>query len=215
MHPLKTSLFAAVALASLASAANSQDATAARPPQETQDPSNFQELFSRSSLLHPFSALDSLLRFPDWTDSLWPFDDTSQRPLSNSRHHRHQAVDTPRRVSAGSSLATRIKPAMDCFEKSDQIVCEFELAGMTKEDVDVQLHDSLLTVSGSFNKQREADNEGLVSERRYGSFSRTFSVPSGVQPEDVHAKMTNGLLTVTIPRTAKQSGNSKIAISDA
>ncbi|KAK4049548.1 hypothetical protein OIV83_004045 [Microbotryomycetes sp. JL201] len=210
MHLLKTSLLASVALASVATAATAQD-TSAHAPQETSDPSNFQELFSRSSLLHPFSALDNLLRFPDWTDSVWPFDDSSSRRLT----HAHQHIsDSPRRY-ATAGLSTRVKPAMDCFEQRDNIVCEFELAGMTKQDVDVSLHDSLLTVSGSFNKQRESESDGIVSERRYGSFSRTFSVPSGVQPEDVEAKMNNGLLTVTIPRKAKDNGNRKIAVLDA
>ncbi|KAK4048866.1 hypothetical protein OIO90_005674 [Microbotryomycetes sp. JL221] len=235
----KLTLLAAFAcapvIASQSEAQSSGASTAAQLPEESAPvhPTNFQELFSRSAFMHPLQALDSMLRFPiHWSDSLlWPFDDRHHHASHSSRKsQQQQQVASPRRsrhhnedwlgldtfglLSVGSPFSRSKPPAMDCFEKQDKIVCEFELAGLGKDDVSVTLQEGLLTVSGSYSKQFDESegHEGLVVERRLGSFSRTFSVPSGVQQDDVHAKMENGLLTLTMPRESKQNGKHKIAI---
>lgn len=72
-----------------------------------------------------------------------------------------------------------------------------QVAGVKKEDIDISLKDGFLRVTGKKEQpQEEKDAVFSVSERLFGEFSRTLSVPEGVTPEAIKAKMENGVLTV-------------------
>ncbi len=83
--------------------------------------------------------------------------------------------------------------AADVYEDQDNYYARFELPGVKKEDVKVEVHDRLLTVS----TQRQTKAEG--QEESY-SLSRSISVPESVRPEAIAAKMEDGILTVTLPK---------------
>lgn len=111
--------------------------------------------------------------------------------------------DTPTsRAANGSGIATRRWiPAMDLVETQDGFVLKADLPGMTEGDVSVELENNVLTIAGERKTEHEAQHEGYYRlERATGSFSRTLSLPEGIEAEAVTATFENGVLTVRIPK---------------
>jgi len=107
-------------------------------------------------------------------------------------------------------------PRMDVHEnaQSNQVEATFELPGLKKEDVSIDVHNNRLTVSGESKQSSERDEAGYaVRERRYGKFSRTLQLPAGINTNEIKASMENGVLTVTFPKAAPQEGPRKITVS--
>ena len=77
-------------------------------------------------------------------------------------------------------------PSVDIYENKDQIVLEAELPGMNREDFDLSLENNVLTLRGErrFEKKDESDNYHRV-ERSYGSFTRSFTLPQTISPENL------------------------------
>ncbi|KAM5541352.1 hypothetical protein V8D89_004906 [Ganoderma adspersum] len=104
-----------------------------------------------------------------------------------------------------------LNPRVDVREDKEKnlVSATFELPGMNRENVPVDVHNNLLTVSGESKSESESnDSWYLLRERHFGRFSRTFPVPEGVKPEEIKASMENGVLTVSYPRHSK-----KVAVS--
>ena len=79
-----------------------------------------------------------------------------------------------------------------------------EVPGIRPEDVKISLEDSLLTIRGEKKQQAEEKNERVHRyERSYGSFERSFTLPSTVDPEKIVAKYEHGVLTVSIPKAER------------
>jgi HSP20 family protein len=106
--------------------------------------------------------------------------------------------------TANGSTARRWIPAMDLVETEDHLVLRGDLPGMTEDDVDIEIKDSVLTVSGERKSESEDKREGYHRvERSFGSFSRSLTLPQGIDPERVEAKFENGVLEVQIPKPAE------------
>jgi HSP20 family protein len=92
-------------------------------------------------------------------------------------------------------------PAVDIFEDDKhQIVIKAELPGMTKQDIDLRLENNTLTIKGERKRSSETKDEQYHRvERAYGSFSRSFSLPSTVDHVAVAADYKDGVLTITLP----------------
>src|SRR5215203_396466 len=92
-------------------------------------------------------------------------------------------------------------PSVDIFENKDQIVLEAELPGLKPEDVNISIENNVLTIHGErkFEKKDENDNFHRV-ERSYGSFTRSFTLPSTVQSENANAEFENGVLRLTLAK---------------
>ncbi|OJA11970.1 hypothetical protein AZE42_07248 [Rhizopogon vesiculosus] len=122
--------------------------------------------------------------------------------------------DTGRALEAGSRVGT-FRPRMDLIESKDknEVAATFELPGLRREDVRIDVQQNRLTVSGEV-KTAEERQEGdyAVRERVYGKFSRTLQLPIGTKPEEVKAKMENGILTVTFPKVGKEQEPKRIAV---
>lgn len=122
-----------------------------------------------------------------------------------------------RNQTEGEAGAVRpLKPRMDLHEdpQKNQVTATFELPGLKKEDVSIDVHNGRLTVSGESRMSSEHDENGYaVRERRYGKFSRTLQLPAGVKEDDIKARMDNGVLTVTFPKTSPEMAPKKINIS--
>ncbi len=98
-------------------------------------------------------------------------------------------------------------PAVNVEEAADELLLTAELPGMREEDVNVNIENNILTISG---EKREAYTAGgeegdeehnyHVSERRYGSFHRSFTLPRSVQPDAIEAEFDSGVLTVRLPK---------------
>ncbi|KAK7461909.1 hypothetical protein VKT23_008340 [Stygiomarasmius scandens] len=115
-----------------------------------------------------------------------------------------------------NAVTQSLKPRMDLHEDSSKnvVTATFELPGMTKEDVNIDVHDGRLTVSGEVKSSEEHEKDGYaVRERRFGKFSRTLRLPQGVKDEEIKASMENGVLTVSFPKAAAEAAPKKITIS--
>jgi HSP20 family protein len=100
-----------------------------------------------------------------------------------------------------------ISPTVDIFEEGDDVVVKAELPGIKKEDIDVKLTDSSITISGEKKKEEKVEKKNYYRmERSYGSFTRTFSLPADVQTDKAKAEFKDGILQIRVPKTeeAKQ-----------
>lgn len=108
-------------------------------------------------------------------------------------------------------------PAVDVITRDNDMVIRAELPGMKREDVDVSLKDGVLTISGERKEEEERKGENyLVKERRYGSFSRSMTLPEGVDESKIKANFKEGLLEVTVEGAgaAVEEGPKQIAIEE-
>ena len=93
-------------------------------------------------------------------------------------------------------------PAVDVVETDDAIVLKAELAGMDPKDINIEVQDNVLTVSGERRFEEEVKEDKFYRiERRYGSFSRSLALPATANESKVEAKYENGVLKVTVPKT--------------
>lgn len=91
-------------------------------------------------------------------------------------------------------------PAMDVVRSPDKLVLKVDLPGITLDEVKIEVEDDVLTVSGEHEEKLDETKDHFVRrERRYGSFSRSLRLPSGVEPKQIKATCKNGLLEVTVP----------------
>jgi HSP20 family protein len=97
--------------------------------------------------------------------------------------------------------ARRWVPAMDLVETDDHLVLKADLPGMSKDDVDIEVKDNVLTVSGERKAEHEDKTDGYYRiERAFGSFSRSLTLPQGVDSSAISADFTDGVLEVRIPK---------------
>lgn len=103
---------------------------------------------------------------------------------------------------AGNGTAERRWiPAMDLAETDDSLVLRADLPGVNEDDVDVEVKDGVMTISGERKDEHEEKREGFHRvERSFGRFSRALNLPDGVDPDKVEAKFDNGVLEVRIPK---------------
>jgi HSP20 family protein len=107
--------------------------------------------------------------------------------------------DTP--APTGGTNLRRWIPAMDLLETEDDFVLRADLPGLSENDVNIELEDNVLTISGERKAEHEERKEGYYRvERASGSFSRTLTLPEGVNPEAVKASFDRGVLEVRIPK---------------
>jgi HSP20 family protein len=92
-------------------------------------------------------------------------------------------------------------PALDAFEDKDKYVVSLELPGMKREDISVTVHDGVLTVAGE-RKSEQDSKTGAVhrSERYYGKFTRSVSLPSTAKTDNVAASYKDGVLQIELPK---------------
>jgi HSP20 family protein len=90
-------------------------------------------------------------------------------------------------------------PAVDATTKNGDLVIRAELPGVQPEDVDISLHGNVLTIRGERKAEQEEESGGYyIRERRYGSFSRSFTLPQGTDESKVHARYEHGVLEVSV-----------------
>ena len=105
---------------------------------------------------------------------------------------------------------------MDLHEDSEKnlVTATFELPGLKKEDITIDVHNGRLTVSAESKMSSEHNENGYaIRERRYGKLSRTLQLPQGLNEEEIKASVENGVLTVTFPRTTPELAPKKVSIS--
>jgi len=106
-------------------------------------------------------------------------------------------------------------PAMDLVEADDHFVLKADLPGLAEDDVAIEVQENVLTISGSRETEHERKEQGWYRlERSYGSFSRSLTLPDGVDADRVEAKFDRGVLEVTIPKPEERKPR-RISIGSA
>jgi HSP20 family protein len=96
-----------------------------------------------------------------------------------------------------------LMPSMDMAETDKEIEITAELPGLEEKDVQVNVADNVLTIKGEKKSEKEQkDKNYRMFERSYGSFSRTLELPGGINPDDIKASLSNGVLKVIVPKPA-------------
>lgn len=97
-----------------------------------------------------------------------------------------------------TSSEEEFSPALEVEEKESAYLVSIDLPGLKKKDVKVALGDNTLTVTGE--RVRHFEGEERYTERTYGKFVRSFSVPSGVDADKIDARFEDGVLRITLPK---------------
>jgi HSP20 family protein len=109
--------------------------------------------------------------------------------------------DTPTSRGGNGSAARRWLPAMDLVETGEHFVLKADLPGLTEADVNIEVENNVLTVSGERKTESEEKHEGFYRlERATGAFSRSLTLPEGIDADAVKATFDNGVLDVRIPK---------------
>jgi HSP20 family protein len=120
--------------------------------------------------------------------------------------------DSPTRAGNGGALRRWI-PAMDLVEEGEHYVLRADLPGVREDEVKVELEDNVLTISGERKSEREERKEGLYRlERASGAFSRSLTLPEGVDPDSIQAHFDKGVLEVRVPKPGERKPR-RVAIS--
>ena len=96
-------------------------------------------------------------------------------------------------------------PAVDILETADQYIVTAEVPGMSRDDLDISVHEGRLTISGERRERILQCEQYHRVERGHGSFSRTFHLPVPIDSERITADLRDGVLTVTCPKAANGS----------
>ncbi len=109
--------------------------------------------------------------------------------------------DVPAARNNSGTQARRWLPAMDLVETTDHYMLRADLPGLGDEDVNIQLEDSVLTISGERKTEQHTEQEGYYRlERAFGGFSRSLTLPDGIDPNSIQAHFDRGVLEITIPK---------------
>lgn len=103
-----------------------------------------------------------------------------------------------------------LTPSVDVAETDKAFEITAELPGMAEENVDVSLSQGVLTLKGEKKEEKEKKEKGYyLSERRYGSFQRSFRLPEGVDENKIEANFDKGVLKITLPKTKEAVAQAK------
>lgn len=109
-------------------------------------------------------------------------------------------------------FAGDFRPAIDVLRKNGSMVVRADVPGMKPEEIDIEVADDVLTISGKHEETKEEKDEDervIRSERHFGSFSRSLSLPPDVSADDISAKCKDGVLEVTIPMPTSDEDESE------
>ena len=105
-------------------------------------------------------------------------------------------------------------PSLDIKEEENSYHISFEVPGIAKEDVEISLKDHELVVKGEKKREAKEDKDGYSwVERSYGSFQRTVRLPEDAKGDQVEARLENGILEITLPKSEQRQERKQITIN--
>ncbi len=135
------------------------------------------------------------------------------RELSALQNSISRLFDESLFRSADRGLAQGWMFPVDIKDTADTIVIKAELPGLNREDIKISYKDNVITISGERkHEEKEEGADYIRVERRYGSFSRSFSVDVPIKEGEVKARYDNGLLEITLPKDEATSEEKRILI---
>jgi HSP20 family protein len=140
----------------------------------------------------------SLIRYQTPSIGAWP----SLDRWANLRDEMNDLLELPFWSNLGrqTQLFSGWTPALDLYQNNDNVVAVVELPGMRKEDIEISLHDGMLTISGERGTGATNGENAERTERISGKFRRSITLPTRVDAGKVSATYKDGLLTVTLPK---------------
>ena len=126
------------------------------------------------------------------------------RELNTLQREMNRLFQDYSRTGETELATTAFAPPVDIYEDEHAITLKMEVPGVDQKDIDIQVENNTLTVRGErkFEKEEKEENFHRI-ERSYGSFSRSFTLPQTVNPEDVSADYDNGVLKVRLGKRAE------------
>lgn len=106
--------------------------------------------------------------------------------------------------------------AVDIKERKNSYLVKADFPGIKKEDISINVENSVLTISAEYEEEAEEKEDGKLirQERRYGKYSRSFTLGDDVDESKINASINNGVLSLDIPKSSKkESGSKKISVS--
>jgi HSP20 family protein len=140
----------------------------------------------------------SLIRYQTPTSVMWP----SLNRWANLRDDLDTLLELPF-LTGGSRQAQLFSgwtPALDLYQNNDNVVAIVELPGMRKEEIEISLHDGMLTIGGERKEQTGQGDSATRTERFTGKFRRSITLPTRVDANKVNATYKDGILTITLPK---------------
>ena len=116
-------------------------------------------------------------------------------------------------ASTGTSSAY-LNPVVDLVDTAENIQVQVELPGINREDVEVILKNDSLIIKGEKREEKEEKGDDrYYMERRYGRFSRTLTLPSGIKGDRAVVKFADGVLRITLPKTDEEkTGETRLEV---
>ncbi len=130
-------------------------------------------------------------------------DDGNRSPLDSFRREIDTVFDEFFSLKPSTLFDSDWLPSIDVDENEKEFNVTAELPGMEEKDITVTLENSILTIAGEKKEEREEKDEKrnrYHSERHYGSFSRSISLPEEIKQDKIKAKFKNGVLSIMIPK---------------
>ena len=154
----------------------------------------------------------SLIRYQSPDLSTWPALDR----WADLRDEMNRLFDLPRAgdFARQAQLFSGWTPALDLYQNNDNVVAVVELPGMRKEDIDISLHDGMLTIAGERQSSSSEAENAERTERFTGKFRRSITLPTRVDADKVSASYKDGILTVTLPK-AEEAKPKKVEVTVA
>ena len=116
----------------------------------------------------------------------------------------------------GSQGGVPLAPHMDVSETDKELRIQAELPGVRENDIDLSLHEDVLTIRAEKKQERRDEREGVhLSERAFGTFQRSLRLPFQVNADQVQARFENGVVSVILPKTQPQERSRRIQVQGA
>jgi HSP20 family protein len=152
----------------------------------------------------------SLIRYQSPEISTWPSFDR----WATLRDEMNSLFELPSmgNLARQTQLFSGWSPALDLYQNSDNVIAVVELPGMRKEDIDISLHDGMLTIAGERQTSSGEGENAERTERFSGKFRRSITLPTRVDAGKVSATYKDGILTVTLPK-AEEAKPKKVEVT--
>jgi HSP20 family protein len=152
----------------------------------------------------------SLIRYQSPEISTWPSFDR----WATLRDEMNSLFELPSmgNLARQTQLFSGWSPALDLYQNNDNVVAVVEVPGMRKEDIDISLHDGMLTIAGERQTSSGEGENAERTERFSGKFRRSITLPTRVDAGKVSATYKDGILTVTLPK-AEEAKPKKVEVT--
>ncbi|MCK9211509.1 MAG: Hsp20/alpha crystallin family protein [Ignavibacteriaceae bacterium] len=113
--------------------------------------------------------------------------------------------------TAAQEFSSTYHPKIDVYEDDKKIYFEAEVPGMNKKDLNISVHDNILTVTGEKKKEYEEKGKNFFRmERAFGSFTRSFTLPDEINADKIDAKFTDGILKIEIEKAIPKKPEERV-----